>query len=266
MTAPELESPISAPVRREIETRLDAIEATHGVRLLLAIESGSRAWGFPSPDSDYDVRFLYVRPRDWYLSLVPGRDVIESPIEDDIDLNGWDARKALGLLLKSNAVVSEWMLSPIRYRTDDPFISDLAALADDLLNPRAIAYHYARSGKLAADRWLNGDGDVPVKKYFYALRPALAIRAIRLNPASRPPMNLQALVAASDLPGALIEQIDGLVAAKARTNERSNGARLPDIDALIRSELDRAGELPVRKLRDRFVERADRLFLELVNT
>lgn len=266
MTAPELESPISAPVRREIETRLDAIEATHGVRLLLAIESGSRAWGFPSPDSDYDVRFLYIRPRDWYLSLVPGRDVIESPIEDDIDLNGWDARKALGLLLKSNAVVSEWMLSPIRYRTDDPFISDLAALADDLLNPRAIAYHYARSGKLAADRWLNGDGDVPVKKYFYALRPALAIRAIRLNPASRPPMNLQALVAASDLPGALIEQIDGLVAAKARTNERSNGARLPDIDALIRSELDRAGELPVRKLRDRFVERADRLFLELVNT
>jgi len=258
--------PIPLSVRREIDVRLAAIEATHGVRLLMAVESGSRAWGFPSPDSDYDVRFLYVRPRDWYLSLVPGRDVIESPIEDDIDLNGWDVRKALGLLLKSNAVVSEWMLSPIRYRTDDPFISDLAELADDLLNPRAIAYHYARSGKLAADRWLDGEGDVPVKKYFYALRPALAIRAIRLNPASRPPMNLQALVAASDLPGVLIEQIDGLVEAKARTNERSNGARLPDIDALIRSELDRAGELPVRKLRDRFVERADRLFLELVNT
>jgi predicted nucleotidyltransferase len=258
--------PIPLSVRREIDVRLAAIEATHGVRLLMAVESGSRAWGFPSPDSDYDVRFLYVRPRDWYLSLVPGRDVIESPIEDDIDLNGWDVRKALGLLLKSNAVVSEWMLSPIRYRTDDPFISDLAELADDLLNPRAIAYHYARSGKLAADRWLDGEGDVPVKKYFYALRPALAIRAIRLNPASRPPMNLQALVAASDLPGVLIEQIDGLVEAKARTNERSNGARLPDIDALIRSELDRAGALPVRKLRDRFVERADRLFLELVNT
>ena len=79
-------------------------------------------------------------------------------------------------------------------------------------------------------------------------------------------MNLQALIAASDLPGALIEQIDGLVEAKARTNERSNGARLPEIDALIRSELDRAGELPVRKLRDRFVDRADQLFLELANT
>ena len=260
------DSTIPAPVRREIETRLDRIEAENGVRLLLAVESGSRAWGFPSPDSDYDVRFFYVRPRDWYLSLAPGRDVIETPIEDEIDLNGWDVRKALTLLLKSNAVVSEWMLSPIRYRTDDPFITGLAALADDLLNPRAIAYHYARSGKLAADRWLDGEGDVPVKKYFYALRPALAIRAIRLNPASRPPMNLQALVAASDLPGSLVEQIDGLVAAKARTNERSNGTRLPEIDALIRGELERAGELPVRKLRDRFVDRADRLFLELVNT
>lgn len=256
---------IPPAVRREIETRLDRIEAEHGVRLLLAIESGSRAWGFPSPDSDYDVRFLYVRPRDWYLSLAPGRDVIETVIEDEIDLNGWDVRKALALLLKSNAVVSEWMLSPIRYRPDDPFLARLAALADDLLNPRAIAYHYARSGKLAAERWLDGEGEVPVKKYFYALRPALAIRAVRLNPDVRPPMNLQALVAASDLPAALVAQIETLVEAKACTNERANGTRLPEIDALIRDELARAGALPARKLRDRFVDRANALFLELVN-
>lgn len=266
MTAIDHNHTIGPAVRCEIEQRLDAVEAVNGVRLLMAVESGSRAWGFPSPDSDYDVRFVYLRPRDWYLSLVPGRDVIEHKIVDEIDLNGWDVRKALGLLLKSNAVVSEWMLSPIRYRTDDPFVARLAMLADDLLNPRALAYHYARSGKLATDRWLDGDGAVPVKKYFYALRPALAIRAIRLNPASRPPMNLQALVAVSDLPSALARQIDDLVAAKARTNERTNGARLPEIDALIRDELGRAGDLPVRKLRDRFADRATELFLELVNT
>ncbi|MBN8809859.1 MULTISPECIES: nucleotidyltransferase domain-containing protein [unclassified Sphingomonas] len=258
--------PIPSAVRQEVETRLAAIEATHGVRLLIAVESGSRAWGFPSPDSDFDVRFLYVRPRDWYLSLVPGRDVIEAPIEDEIDLNGWDVRKALGLLLKSNAVVSEWIESPIRYRPDDSFIAKLATLADDLLNPRAIAHHYARSGKLAAERWLDGDGNVPVKRYFYALRPALAIRATRLNPSVRPPMNLQALVAAGDLPSALAEQIDMLVQAKARTNERANGTRLPEIDALIRDEIGRAGELPARTPRDRFVTRADKLFLDLVNT
>ena len=139
-------------------------------------------------------------------------------------------------------------------------------VVDDLLDPRAIAYHYARSGKQAADRWLDGEGDVPVKRYFYALRPALEIRAIRLNPDARPPMNLQALVAAGDLPAILVEQIEALVTAKARTNERANGTRLPEIDALIRDELDRAGELPARKLRDRFVDRANQLFLELVNT
>ncbi|MDT8759188.1 nucleotidyltransferase domain-containing protein [Sphingomonas psychrotolerans] len=252
-------------VRQEIESRLDRIEADNCVRLLLAVESGSRAWGFPSPDSDYDVRFLYVRSRDWYLSLVHDRDVIESPIENEVDLNGWDVRKALILLLKSNVVVSEWIESPIRYRPDDPFVQELSSLADDLLNPRAIAYHYSRSGKLAADRWLDGGDAVPVKKYFYALRPALAIRAIRLNPALRPPMNLQALVAVSELPAELVEQIDALVEAKARTNESANGIRLPEIDALIRGELGRAGELPARKLRDRFVDRANQLFLELVN-
>lgn len=263
---PNLNPSISPEVRREVEARLAAIEAEDGVRVLMAIESGSRAWGFPSPDSDYDIRFLYVRPRDWYLQLRAGRDVIERPILDEIDLNGWDVRKALGLLLKSNAVVSEWIESPIRYRPDDAFVAKLAALADELLNPRALAYHYAKSGTTAADRWLDGDEAVPVKKYFYALRPALAIRAIRLDPSRRPPMNLHALIAASDLPAALVEQVGILVEAKARTNERANGARLPEIDALIRDELGRAGDLPVRKLRDRFVDRASTLFLDLVNT
>ncbi len=262
----DLKATIAPEVRREVESRMTAIEAEDGVRVLLAIESGSRAWGFPSPDSDYDIRFLYVRPRDWYLQLRPGRDVIERPIVDEIDLNGWDVRKALTLLLKSNAVVSEWIESPIRYRPDDPFVAKLAALADELLNPRALAHHYARAGRIAADRWLDGADDVPVKRYFYALRPALAIRAIRLDPSRRPAMNLHALIAASALPADLVEQIDLLVQAKARTNEHANGTRLPEIDALIRDELGRAGELPVRKLRDPFVDRATGLFVELVNS
>ncbi len=181
---------IPPDVRREIELRLAMIEQTDEVRLLLAVESGSRAWGFPSPDSDYDVRFIYVRSRDWYLSLTPGRDVIETPITDDIDLGGWDVRKALGLLLKSNAAVGEWMASPIRYRPDDPVMAEIATFADALFDPRALAHHYANLGRNAAMRWLGRDGAVPVKKYFYALRPALAIRALRRDPARRPPMNM----------------------------------------------------------------------------
>jgi uncharacterized protein len=239
--------------------------ADEDVRILMAIESGSRAWGFPSPDSDYDIRFIYIRKRDWYLHLRPGRDVIEQPIVDDIDLNGWDVRKALGLLLKSNAVVSEWMESPIRYLPDHPFIAKLSALADAMLDARALAHHYARLGQTAADRWLDGDGDVSVKRYFYALRPALAIRVLRFDPTSRPPMNLQALMARADLSAGMIADIDALVAAKAQTNERDKGMRVPMLDTFIRDELGRAQDIAKRAKSAQWVEAANALFLDLVN-
>lgn len=266
MTTIMTTDPIDAGVRAEVEARLSAIEAAHEVRVLLAIESGSRAWGFPSPDSDYDIRFVYVRPRDWYLSLAPGRDVIETPITDDIDLNGWDIRKALGLLLKSNAVISEWIDSPIRYRPDHRVVARLAELADLVLDPRALAHHYASLGRNAASRWLGGEGPVPVKKYFYALRPALAIRCLRFDPGRRPPMNLQALIAACDLSGGVADDIARLVEAKRRTNERSNMMRVPALDALIRDELARPGDLPVRRPDPALAAHANHLFLELVNT
>lgn len=257
---------IAPAIRRDIESRLAAVEAKEGVRLLLTVESGSRAWGFPSSDSDYDVRFVYVRPRDWYLSLTPDRDVIEAPIVDDIDLSGWDIRKALCLLLKSNAVVSEWIESPIRYRPDDEIVSDLAALADSVIDARSMAHHYASLGRNAADRWLEGDGAVPVKKYFYALRPALAIRWLRREGGRRPPMDLQSLVDAVDLSNGLTDDITALVAAKRRSNERSNTARIPALDALIRDELTRVDEVRGGSVDPRSRERAEALFLHLVNT
>lgn len=260
-----IDTAIPTDVRREVEARLAAIETQHDVRILMAVESGSRAWGFPSPDSDYDVRFIYVRPRDWYLSLLPGRDVIETPIAEDIDLNGWDVRKALGLLLKSNATVSEWIESPLRYRPDDPGIRKLAALEDASFDARGVAYHYANLGRNAAERWLDAEGDVPVKAYFYALRPALAIRALRHAPGGRPPMSLQALVAASAVPEHITQDIWSLVAAKRRTSERANAVRVPRLDALIRGELERAYELPSCRADNTLAERANSLFLELVN-
>lgn len=256
---------IAPHIRQEIEARLCAIAADEGVRLVLAVESGSRAWGFPSPDSDYDVRFVYVRQRDWYLGLKTGRDVIERPIVDEIDLNGWDIRKTLGLMLKANAVVSEWLSSPIRYRPDHPVVARIAALADEIFDPRGTGYHYANLGHKAAERWLDGDGPVPVKKYFYALRPALALRALRANPDRRLAMNLQALVAESDLPASIAGIVEDLVEAKRQTRERGNARRFAELDAFMRDELGRAGELPQRQLPETALESANAIFLDLVN-
>ena len=114
--------PVVPEVAAQIDVRLSAIEAEFGVRILYACESGSRGWGFASPDSDYDVRFIYVHPLAWYLQVHVQRDVIELPISDELDINGWELRKALGLLRKGNATLIEWLDSPIVYRADAVFL------------------------------------------------------------------------------------------------------------------------------------------------
>lgn len=256
---------VADTVRQQVDRRLCDLEAREKIHLLLCVESGSRAWGFPSPDSDYDVRFLYVRPRDWYLDLAPGRDVVETPITDLIDLNGWDIRKALLLLLGSNATVSEWLASPVRYRPDDPMVPGISTLADRVFNPRGLAWHYANLGSHSSRKWLSGIDDVPVKQYFYALRPALAVRALRLTPTRRPPMDLSALMEVCDLPQTLVHDIDTLVEAKRCTHERGNARRMSTLDVFIQQELARAGELPERRPTPEDREQATALFRDLVN-
>src|SRR3954464_10534874 len=103
-------------MREQIEEALGAIERECGVRILYACESGSRAWGFPSPDSDYDVRIIYIHPPDWYLSIDDKKDTLELPINDELDISGWELRKALRMMRKSNAVIYEWLQSPIVYQ------------------------------------------------------------------------------------------------------------------------------------------------------
>ena len=249
----------------EVQRRLDAIEAKEQCRILFAVESGSRAWGFPSPDSDYDVRFVYARPADWYLSVYAGRDVIETPIEDDMDVNGWDVRKALHLVLKSNAVISEWMESPIVYRRDLSALRRLRSFADRALHSRALAYHYLHLARRQVATKLTRN-QIALKRYFYALRPALALRFLRLHEGQRPPMRLQHLMAATDLPTATAATIERLVEMKSRAREMGTGSPIPVLDRLVASEIAAAAKFvenePTRSASD--VRAADRLFRRLI--
>lgn len=129
-------------VFQRVRHALAQVEAERNVRVLFACESGSRAWGFASRDSDYDVRFLYVHRRDWYLSVEDKRDVIEQPIADDLDVNGWELRKALRLLRKSNPPLLEWLKSPVVYRHDPVFAAEFGALATEFYSPRRCFAHY----------------------------------------------------------------------------------------------------------------------------
>lgn len=255
---------IEPDARREIEARLARVAREDGIRYLMAVESGSRAWGFPSPDSDYDVRFIYVRPMQDYVTLRPIRDVVERPIVDDFDVNGWDIRKTLGLVLNHNAVVAEWLESPIRYMEDDPAIAELAAHADRHFNPAGYAKHYASLGRNNVARWPDSAATMPAKRYFYALRPAMSIRALRMFPSRRPPMRLQDLMEMTDLPSQLAEEIQELVALKALSRERAPARRSARIEALVMDELERADDIPARTDSEAFHLEADALFRRIV--
>lgn len=226
--------------RALIAERLDAIERAHDVRLLFAIESGSRAWGFPSPDSDYDVRFVYAHPAEWYLSVDTRRDVIELPIEDDLDINGWELRKALNLLIKPNPVLLEWLRSPIVYRADGEAMVKLVDLAEKTAHQRPSGHHYLQLCRNQYRRFIEGQERVRLKKYFYALRPALALMWLRINPGRPLPMNLGELRAGFDLPPGLSSFLDEMVTRKALTRELGEGPRLVLLDALIEGEIARA--------------------------
>ncbi|AEI45659.1 nucleotidyltransferase domain-containing protein [Paenibacillus mucilaginosus] len=160
-------------IREEIITQLHRIEEEENVRILYACESGSRAWGFPSQDSDYDVRFLYLRPLDWYLSIDEGRDVIERPISDRLDLSGWDLRKALRLFRKSNPPLLEWLQSPMPYLEKYTTAEQIRRISPLTFSPKSCIYHYLNMAKGNFREYLQGD-QVKIKKYFYVLRPLLA--------------------------------------------------------------------------------------------
>ncbi|GHV81402.1 hypothetical protein AGMMS49944_31930 [Spirochaetia bacterium] len=176
-----------------IQAKLADIEKQHRVKILYAVESGSRAWGFESADSDYDVRFIYVHEKNWYLNILPKRDVIEYPIVDEFDYSGWDLRKTLFLLNKSNPVLFEWLKSPIVYYRDDYFYGIMEQLAKDYFSPISSVYHYLHMAGGNYRQYLQTD-TVKIKKYFYVLRPILACLWIeKYNEV--PPMEFEKLLA-----------------------------------------------------------------------
>lgn len=220
----------------EIDRRLLTVRSAHDARILWAIESGSRAWGFPSPDSDYDCRFLFVRPRERYLSLWPDRDVIETPLDEIFDVNGWDLAKAIRLLIKGNATAIEWLRSPIVYSGSSGFRDDMLEFAASVVERAAIGRHYLH----VAQRQKAGTSSL--KRVFYVLRPAMALRWLRVHPTEAvPPMDLPSLVAESNLERPVREAIRDLVAAKAVTHELGEGSAPPVIERLVAEEL-RQGE------------------------
>ncbi|MGD1931448.1 MAG: nucleotidyltransferase domain-containing protein [Leptolyngbyaceae cyanobacterium] len=231
-------SQIPQPFAVEIQQRLAQTEVEHDVKILYACESGSRAWGFASPDSDYDVRFIYAHPADWYLSfdVERRRDVIEYPIVDEIDCNGWDLRKALYLFTRTNGALLEWLNSPIRYIEVGDCAEQLRALAEVTANSVALGYHYSHMARGQSAKILHRD-QVRLKKYFYVLRPLLAIRHLEQG-LGVPPVEFRRLVDKT-APKSLVPLIEELLALKIQSPELGLGKPVPELNEFIEHELDR---------------------------
>lgn len=222
-----------------VPEKLREIENEYNVKVLLAVESGSRAWGFASPDSDFDVRFIYKRPRNEYLKLNQPRDVIEIPVDDIWDVNGWDLDKTLRLLYKSNPTLFEWLNSPICYcRTD--FCDKIKPLMNEYFSVKNTMYHYLNTAKSNMKNYLLGEVVKP-KKYFYALRPLLACHWVMEN--KTPPPVLFDTLAEATLPDSLRSAVDYLLDIKLNSPEKTEIKPVSDIDIFLKEGIARFDEL-----------------------
>ncbi|MEH6905862.1 nucleotidyltransferase domain-containing protein [Neobacillus drentensis] len=227
-------------MKEKILTEIKKIEEQFDVKICLAVESGSRAWGFPSKDSDYDVRFIYVHKKDWYLSIDQKRDVIELPINNLLDINGWELRKALKLFRKSNPPLMEWLHSGIVYYQAFSLTDKLKAIQNQVFLPQSALYHYLNMAKGNFRDYLRGDS-VKIKKYFYVLRPVLACIWIeRYN--SVPPIEFQTLVEELLEQGQLKEEIHTLLERKISGEELDLEPKVMVINDFLEKEINRLEE------------------------
>ncbi len=222
-----------------IPEKLAEIEQRENIRILHCIESGSRAWGFASPDSDYDVRFIYVRPKEYYLRLDSTRDVIEWQLDETLDINGWDLQKALRLLHKSNPTLFEWNSSPIVYKTT-PEWNEISSVISHYFQQKSGLYHYLSTAKSNYREYLHGE-TVRLKKYFYVLRPILACRWI-LEKKCPPPMLFSELADAC-LDSSIVPAVNELLRMKMNTPELGEGKRIDCINEYLDASIEEIAKI-----------------------
>jgi len=247
-------------VHAQINGELDRIEREKGVSIVYACESGSRAWGFESSDSDYDVRFIYLHPTEWYLRVMPGSDTIDVPIDGLLDISGWDLRKALQLLRKSNPPLLEWLQSPIVYREHSRVVARIRDLMPQYYQPAACHYHYLHMAQGNYRDYLQGD-TVWLKKYLYVLRPVLACLWIERG-CGVVPIEFHKLVERVIDDADVKAAVEDLIRRKKSGEELDRGPHIPEISSFLKQELDRLSQLQAPPSERTSSAALDRVFRE----
>ena len=249
-------------MRELILEKLKEIEERENIKILHCVESGSRAWGFASPDSDYDVRFIYVRPKEFYLRLDKTRDVIEWQLDDTLDINGWDIDKTLTLLHSSNPTLFEWNSSPIVYKTTDEW-GKISEVINRYFVAKSGIYHYLSTAKRNYKEFLLGDM-VKYKKYFYVLRPILACKWI-LAEGTPPPMLFKTLMD-KYLDESIKPDVEKLLELKMTMPEIGEGKRFEKVNEYLDRTIEEVEQI-IAELPDKDTqgwEKLNEIFLKLI--
>lgn len=246
-----------------IEQELSEIEIKYSVKIIYACESGSRAWGFASENSDYDVRFIYAHTKNWYLTIDEKRDVIETPIDGDLDINGWDIRKSLMLLRKSNSPLLEWISSPIKYKNVESIMNSFVELSEDAFLPESSCHHYLSMAKNIISNFDDGE-TIKMKSYLYAVRTILCCKWI-VNRLNQPPMRIQELIDEYLSSGYLNELVKNLIDEKSRGTESSKIKRCLDFEDYLKDQLNTLeSKIPKNPIKLP-IERFDSVFQEILS-
>jgi predicted nucleotidyltransferase len=219
----------------EIKKELTRLETEHEIKILLAVESGSRAWGFASEDSDWDVRYIYIHRLEWYLKIDEQKDSQEEILPNDLDLSGWELKKALRLFRKSNPPMLEWLRSPIIYREQFSTAEKLRELSERYFNPKSCMYHYLSMAKGNFKEFLQRE-KVRTKKYFYVLRPVLACDWIK-NRNAFPPMEFEKLLDSEVTDAKIRREIDELLKRKIAGDELKEEPKIEILNDFLEEKI-----------------------------
>lgn len=247
-------------MKTKILEKLKNLEKEKNIEILMAIESGSRSWGFASPDSDYDIRFIYKHPIDWYLSPWEKRDTIEFMTEDDLDGSGWDLKKVFHLLNKSNVPNLEHLYSHIFYVKNDKFLELMKPLAEQSFSPIAVVFHYLSMSKKYLEAC--NKEEVKLKDYLYCLRTTLASKWV-VEKGSFPPVNFHKML--DLLPENILEKVRFILNLKSENGEKYCHVQDWEFFDYLKSEIEKLSEVAKTLNAVNFDKKeAERVFAEIL--
>ncbi|SFI48995.1 nucleotidyltransferase domain-containing protein [Halpernia frigidisoli] len=248
-------------MKTKIIDKLESLEKEKNIKILLAIESGSRSWGFASPDSDYDIRFIYKNPTDWYLSPWEKKDTLEFMTEDDLDGSGWDLKKVFQLLLKSNVPLLEHLYSYIFYVKNDKFLELMKPLAKNAFSPISVVFHYLSMSKKYLESC--NKNEVKLKDYFYCLRTTLACKWV-IEKDSFPPVNFHEML--DLLQNEILEKVNKLLVLKSENGEKYYHPNDWELFDYLKNEIEIISEKAKSLSAGSFDKiEAEKVFVEILN-